>query len=255
MSGEIPRQPMSVDFDSAPAETHVQEGVVVDDSGLTHLSVEVIPEELPQLDPRIRILQSESADDLQKELALGGIIKEFTPALLKYIERRVHSHHTAEDVLQETFMAVTRNIGQFEQRGYATLKTWLFKIAFNRTLNEIRKPKYREETVLEAGVLFDSGDVFASSPLGPEEALERQEELRALVEALQWLDPKQKKALVMVENGLSYEEIGHEIGLSTDATRSVIFRARKKIQQRRQGQQAGLIMTNATATKDERDTE
>jgi RNA polymerase sigma-70 factor, ECF subfamily len=249
MSGEIPRQPMPADFDSVPVETLAQEEMVIDESVSTHLPVEEATEELPQLDPRIRILQSESADDLQKELALGGIIEEFTPALLKYIERRVHSHHTAEDVLQETFMAVIRNIGQFEQRGYATLKTWLFKIAINRTLNEIRKPKYREETVLEAGVLFDSGDVFASSPLGPEDALDRQEELRALVEALQWLDPKQKKALIMVENGQSYEEIGREIGLSTDATRSVIFRARKKIQKRRKGQQAELVMANAPVTK------
>lgn len=82
------------------------------------------------------------------ERALEELIALYQRGLLRFIFGYVHDEALAEDILQEVFIALyfKRN---FKQQDDASFKTYLYKIARNKSLNEIKKRKRKREISLE----------------------------------------------------------------------------------------------------------
>jgi RNA polymerase sigma-70 factor (ECF subfamily) len=122
----------------------------------------------------------------------------------------------AEDVAQETFLTVYRKAGSF--RGEGSVRSWLFKIAVRRALDELKKRGRKGEVALvDAHV----------DPNEPHKGLDAGWDL---ARALDRLTPEHRAALVLREvEGLSYEEIAKSLGwpMGTVATR--LHRARLEI--------------------------
>src|SRR5213595_3127254 len=73
------------------------------------------------------------------EQAFVALVRDYQPALLRLAEATVGSRAVAQEVTQDTWLAVMRGVDRFE--GRSSLKTWLFRIVLNRA----RSAVYREQ--------------------------------------------------------------------------------------------------------------
>ena len=63
------------------------------------------------------------------ESAFAQLVDRYTPAMLRVARGYVRSHETAEEVVQETWIALIKGISNFE--GRSSLRTWLFTVMIN----------------------------------------------------------------------------------------------------------------------------
>jgi RNA polymerase sigma-70 factor (ECF subfamily) len=131
----------------------------------------------------------------------------------------------ALDAAQETAVRVWRNIGGFT--GGAALSTWIYRIATNACLDQLR----RRRDVASIDELGEEG-FSPAAPEGetPQSALEGKETLRELGEALLRLPEDQRAAVVLrdVQN-LSYEEVADVLGVNLNTVKSRISRGRRTL--------------------------
>ena len=133
----------------------------------------------------------------------------------------------AEDLAQEAFLRAYQSIRGF--RFKANFFTWLYRIAVNLCLREIRRKKFFHP-------LEDGG----STPSGNEDALgriEKEEDLKHLYRCLDRLKDKEKMVLVLREiEELSYEEIGIIMDYPLGTVKSALSRAREKLRHHMTGE-------------------
>lgn len=86
------------------------------------------------------------------EDAFARLVEPHTPSMLRLATRYVRSRSVAEDVVQETWVALLEGLNRFEER--ATVKTWLFRVL----LNNARTRAVRERRVVPMSALGADGD-------------------------------------------------------------------------------------------------
>ncbi len=107
-----------------------------------------------------RILELLRHKDKSKP-AFELIVNTFSERLYWHIRRMVTYHEDADDVLQNTFIKIWKNLGSF--RGDAKLYTWLYRIATNEALDHLRKSNKLKvvDGDMEAGNISGlSGDIY-----------------------------------------------------------------------------------------------
>ena len=189
--------------------------------------------------------------------------------LLEPYQRELHAHcyrmlgslHDAEDALQETLLRAWRGLARFE--GRSSLRSWLYTIATNTSLNAIEKRPKRvlpidygpsaEPHATPGEPLVESvwiepypdetlrlEDGFAA----PEARFELRESVElAFVAALQHLAPNQRAALILREVlGFSAQEVADALDTTVASVNSALQRARETVDQKlpEQSQQATL---------------
>lgn len=131
----------------------------------------------------------------------------------------LHDHERTQDVLQEAFVRVHRNLGRFD--GSRKFYTWLYQIVVNLCIDQIRRGSRHRATDLD-----EIGEARDSRP-GPAERLERAELRRRVEETLDRLPPKYKAALTLRDlQGFRCEEIAEIVGCTNATVRWRIHRAR-----------------------------
>ena len=164
--------------------------------------------------------------------ALDTLILRYQPRVFRFGLKMCRNVEDAGDVVQDTLLALARNIGEF--RGEASISTWLFAIARNACIRRRRRSKYapaREESLegLEAGVR----DSIADPSSGPERAAFGHEIQQRLAEAIDTLEPGQREVLVLRDvEGLSAPEVADVLGIQVDAVKSRLHRARMTVRAR-----------------------
>ena len=148
------------------------------------------------------------------EPAFEAIVDRYRRPLLRYA-RRLLPAERAEDVVQLAFVnayeAIRRDSRELD------LRPWLYRIAHNAALNALR------DRGLHHAELADDWDGVER----PEQAVERREGLRDVVDAVQALPERQRDAIVLRElEGRSYEEIAGTLGVTDGAVRQLLNRAR-----------------------------
>jgi RNA polymerase sigma-70 factor (ECF subfamily) len=157
-----------------------------------------------------------------QEDALAELIRRHQPRLYHLALRLVKDPMEAEDVLQEVFVKAFEAAARFEPR--STVAAWLNRITANHCLNRLRQRHPQDSLNGE-----DAPPVADGGPT-PLEALESQDLSRRLEALLQALPGNQRQALVLKRfGGLSYQEIGEEMGLSRQAVDGLLKRARKTL--------------------------
>jgi len=95
---------------------------------------QVTPHDDPDVQLMLRFQQGDMA-------AFQQLFNRYTSSVVNFAFRFVHSRERAEELAQEVFLQVYRWQNRYEPK--AKFSTWLFKIANNHCLNEVRKGEYR----------------------------------------------------------------------------------------------------------------
>jgi RNA polymerase sigma factor (sigma-70 family) len=148
--------------------------------------------------------------------AFDALVERYRPRLLAFCRNMMRSSEDAEDVLQEVFVNAYRAI-RADDRPIAA-KAWLYRIARNRCLNELRRNT-------AAGV--ESMDVFETSEPTAIETVERREHLKEIVVDVKRLPEQQRAALLLREmEGLPYQQIAEVLDTTVPSVKSLLVRAR-----------------------------
>lgn len=144
-----------------------------------------------------------------------------------YVGGILHDADRAEDVSQEVFISVLRRLRDTERP--IAFKPWVYQIARNACIDELRRARHSHE------VRFDQEDEsdgpFSITP-GPDVAAEGKQQLEDLRGAFRGVSDLHHRILVLRElEGLSYAEIGTQLGMSRPVVESTLFRARRRLTQ------------------------
>lgn len=156
-----------------------------------------------------------------REDAYTEITERYRDRLVAYARHmlRARGQSAAEDVVQDVLIRAYRAL-RADSRPMA-LRAWLYRIAHNRCLDELRGERPSAE-------LFD--DEIAGSAEDPVAAVGRRERLRELVGDIQSLPAQQRSALVIREiDGLSYAELAEALDTTVPAIKSLLVRARMNL--------------------------
>lgn len=144
------------------------------------------------------------------------LYEQYAGVMLGLCFRYTKSMPDAEDILQDGFIAVFRNLEQYRFDG--ELGAWIRRIMVNTALNFLKKnARYR------AGMVFDKSDVHPVSDENPEIALDTKQ-LASLVQQL----PTGYQTIfnLYAIEGFSHVEIGQMLGITDGTSRSQYARAR-----------------------------
>lgn len=154
------------------------------------------------------------------EGAFEVLVRRHSAQLLRLATRLLGSRTDAEDAVQDAFVSAWRRIPEF--RGDASFQTWMYRIVTNRCLNLLRA---RRPTQDLGSVPEPSAPEHASSPV---RAAESTAAVEALTRAMAGLTPEQRACWVLRElHALPYEDIAEVVGISLQAVRGRVFRARR----------------------------
>ncbi len=167
--------------------------------------------------------------------AFSGLVDKYKQPVINLIARTIHDPTEAEDLAQNTFVQAYKAADRYEIT--AKFSTWLFTIARNLALNEIRRrARHPADSLDETFADAEENPVrhaVESRASGPTENLLRGELEAKVEEAVQALPEKQRAALLLCrEDEMSYEEIAKVVGCTLSATKSLIHRARETLKQR-----------------------
>ena len=177
------------------------------------------------------------------ESAYEELITLYQQPVYNLVYRLLPDPGEASDVVQEVFLKVFRNIGNF--RAQSSLKTWVYRIALNEAHNKRRwfgRHKRHEVDIDreddQARSLQDSLSDNASSPFDLMLGAETHEKIE---EALQKLSPNFREAVVLRDiEELSYDEIVDVLNINMGTVKSRILRGREALRKQLMTEESGV---------------
>ncbi|MEO7299195.1 MAG: sigma-70 family RNA polymerase sigma factor [Verrucomicrobiota bacterium] len=167
--------------------------------------------------------------------AFEELVEKYKQPVINVISRTLRDETEAEDLAQNVFVQVFKSAHRYQAT--AKFSTWLFTIARNLCLNEIRRRSRHPADSIEASQIENDDrparqyeDVKNFSPT--EQTLQSELEHK-VAEALADLPENQRTAILLCrEEELSYEEISGVLGCSLSATKSLIHRGRETLREK-----------------------
>ena len=154
--------------------------------------------------------------------AFDELFRRWSGPLLRYLERMVRDLATAEELVQEAFLRVHRARDRYSPD--ARFSTWLYRIATNLALNELRRPRRK---LAHHSADDDATPELAGESPAPDDVVDARRRGAAVCEALGQLPEKQRAALCLAAvEGLSYAEVAAALEVTEKAVKSLVHRAR-----------------------------
>ena len=167
--------------------------------------------------------------------AFETLINRYQRQVANLIYVTMGNRDDVDDLAQEVFIRVYKSLPRF--RFDATFFSWIYRITMNLCIDEIRKKKIRK--VLSLDFLTEDSiekDRKDKDPHTPSDDVMTEEKIGVVRSALQRLTPAHRDVLLLREyQDFSYEEIARTLGLSMEAVKSRIFRARAEMKKLLQG--------------------
>jgi RNA polymerase sigma-70 factor (ECF subfamily) len=167
--------------------------------------------------------------------AFVELVEKYKQPVMNLVYRTLHDATEAEDLAQIVFLQVYKSAKRYESR--AKFSTWLFTIARNLCLNEIRRrSRHPADSLEEAHAEHEDQprqQFEDQSNVLPPEQLLHGELAQKIEEALAGLPENQRTAILLCrQEELSYEEIAEILGCSLSATKSLIHRGRETLKEK-----------------------
>jgi RNA polymerase sigma-70 factor (ECF subfamily) len=141
----------------------------------------------------------------------------------------------AEDLTQEIFLKALGALRSFQFQGNASFRTWLYRIAVNAAINELRRRKRRRQVEgpsLDSPVATSDGEVERELPdeyaVAPALAAERRELQQVVHEVLSRIRPQHRLVLTLVDlESMEYKQAAEALGCPLGTLKSRVARARE----------------------------
>ena len=185
-----------------------------------------------QPDPDAALMLRVKRDD---RAAFTELVEKYKQPVMNFVFRSLRDENEAEDVAQNVFLQVYKSRARYERT--AKFSTWLFTIARNLCLNEIRRRSRHPAESLEetqAGHDEQPARQYEDKTIFlPTEHVLQGELAGKIEEALAGLPEAQRTAILLCrQDELSYEEIAKVLGSSLSATKSLIHRGRETLKEK-----------------------
>jgi RNA polymerase sigma-70 factor (ECF subfamily) len=149
------------------------------------------------------------------------LFRTYNAPLVRYLTRRLGDRDWAEEVAQETFLRALR------QDRIDNERAWLFAVATNLVRDEARKDARRRRHLALLAEQERAAEAVEPEPT----SLERAQEAAMARRAVEALAERDRLALLMREEGLSYDEIAVALDLSPGSVGTTLSRARRRLVQ------------------------
>ena len=158
-----------------------------------------------------------------KERAFNKLVRKYQERLYWHVRRMVVGHEDANDVMQNVFIKVWKNLDRF--RAEANLYTWLYRIATNESLTHIDKAKRRQSLSLS-----DDESPLANT-LQAQQGFDASKLEWRLQQAIASLPDKQRLVFnLRYYDEMPYEEMSDVTGTSVGALKASYHHAVKKVE-------------------------
>ncbi len=164
--------------------------------------------------------------------ALEDLIGRHQRRVYRFGLKMCRDPEDAKDVLQETLLAAARTVKDF--RGASSVSTWLYTIARSFCIKKRRRSKFapEQEESLEAREPGLEARQVVDPSRGPEDELAGRQVEAALERDIAGLDPMYREVLVLRDvEGLTAPEVAEVMGLSVEAVKSRLHRARVAVRE------------------------
>lgn len=176
----------------------------------------------------IRALQQKS------ETAFRTLVDQYKDRMYNTCLGLLQNPEEAEEAAQDVFIEVYKSVGKF--RGDAKLSTWMYRIATTKSLERIRKQKTQKRFTFFQSLTGGDKDYETTRHATfehPGVILEHKEQAQTLFSTIKTLPENQRIAFTLHKvEGLPYQEIAEVLGTSVSSVESLMFRARKSLQQK-----------------------
>lgn len=161
--------------------------------------------------------------------ALEALIARHQARIYRFGLKMCRDPEVAKDVVQDTLIAMARGVRDF--RGGSSLSTWLYTIARSFCIKSHRRSKFAPDQVQSLDVPETAALADPAPP--SDEALASRRVEQVLEAAIRALDPKYREVLVLRDvEGLTAAEVAEVMGISVEAVKSRLHRARMEVRAR-----------------------
>jgi RNA polymerase sigma-70 factor (ECF subfamily) len=168
------------------------------------------------------------------QAAFEELVRQYDQAVLRLALHLTGSEQQAQDIYQEAFLKVYRNLGSF--RFECSFYTWVYRIVSNLCMDHLRRQQVRKEDssrrVTSEGEEFDLLEQFPDLRAGasPEQDLMRRELGHRITRALAKLNPRERMVFEMKHyQGLKLRTIGEALNTTEETAKNTLFRATQKL--------------------------
>jgi len=167
------------------------------------------------------------------------LYKHFHPRLWRHFIRLGIRQAAAEDLCQEVLFKAFRSLGSFEGRSW--FARWLFEIAHNLYVNELRRWDAEKRDGREVPLVEEhprakddnrgrAQELVAPAP-SPYDEVQLREEIAKLRAALKTLPPQMRRCVCLWVQGLKYREVAEAIKVSIDTVKAHLGQAKVRLRQ------------------------
>lgn len=184
------------------------------------------------LDPDAALMLRVKQGDMS---AFEELVEKYKQPVMNLLYRTLPDATEAEDLAQHVFLQVFKSAHRY--RVSAKFSTWLYTIARNLCLNEIRRRSRHPADSLDATHPDNEDQPFRqyedTKNFAPPDLILQDELARKIEEAVADLPENQRTAIILCrEDEMSYGEIAKVLGCSLSATKSLIHRGRETLKQK-----------------------
>src|SRR6478735_7055484 len=175
----------------------------------------------------IRLMSLAGAGDMK---AFEQLVERHQRMVIGTVARMLGTNSDAEDIAQQVFVRVWKNVKRYEPR--AKFTTWLLKITRNLVFNELRRRSRHPAVPLQTETEEEERPIKDEHAIAPDAALLDDELHKAVDAAIAELPETQRMAVILRRyEELSYEEIAESLDQSVSAVKSLLFRARTELRE------------------------
>lgn len=156
--------------------------------------------------------------------AFDVMVRRWEHGLINFVFRIVGDVETAKDICQEVFLKVYQKARQY--RAQSSFKTWLYRIATNCSINELKKRKRHGEVSL--AMLYEENQQLEAELLDPnpqpDEIIHQNDVAKHVQTALSRLPHKQRVVIILkLYEGMNFEQIASTLGCPVSTIKSRMY--------------------------------
>jgi RNA polymerase sigma-70 factor (ECF subfamily) len=168
------------------------------------------------------------------ELAFGELVRRYQARLMRLAQTTVGNRAVAEEVCQDTWLAVVRGVERFE--GRSSFKTWLYRILLNRARTSAGRERRAGQADDEVVERFDASGHWTTAPVPWSERVDDRLVAERLAQRLQELLPKlpdQQRQVVILRDveGVSAADVASALGITDGHQRVLLHRGRARLRE------------------------